>query len=89
MAREINPQRMDKLSQQFVEGDRVRLMATRWTGRVLHVVSKDMESTGDPGSGPLLFAYDVVMDADGSMVTLYDGLEPLDTQPAGDGENPA
>ncbi len=78
VGREIDRQRLGNLAEHFAEGERVLLVASRQPGTVRHVVAKDMESTGDPGSGPRMYAYDVVLDLDGSIVTAYEGVEPLE-----------
>jgi hypothetical protein len=67
----------DQLHQQFAVGNRVRLTATGWTGTVAHVFHKPMAVFGEPVAEPELYGYDVVLDLDGSVTTLYDGLELL------------
>lgn len=67
----------DQLHQQFAVGDRVRLVATGQKGTVAHVFRKPMAVFGEPVTEPELYGYDVVLDLDGSVTTLYDGLELL------------
>jgi len=78
VGREIDRQRLDMIAPQFVIGDRVLLVASRQPGTVLRVLSKDLESTGDPTSGPRMYAYDVMLDLDGSVLTVYECIAPLD-----------
>lgn len=72
-----DPKDMDKLTQQFVVGDRVRVTATGQTGTIAHVISKNISATGEPAKEPQIFTYDIVLDEDGSMTTLYEGIERL------------
>lgn len=69
--------KMDKLTQQFDEGDRVLVTATRQLGTVVRVIPKNMDPTGEPDADTELFVYEIMLDEDGSMTTLYEGIEAL------------